>query len=481
VMFPYLWEPGYIPRDPQPIFFHDPAKGDARVIDVGMGGAEFPAHRRQHEAEQRGEDLRLAYVALTRAQHQAVVWWAGSWDSRNSALGRLLFSRGPDGTVPAFGRATPSDATAIARFEELAEQVPGCISVERAEVAPQATWSDPRPPAAELAAARFDRALDWGWRRTSYSDITAGAHEARVASEPEERLVTDEDDVVGPPTPPAVVEEGDAALRELPSLLGQMPSGVHVGTFVHRVFEATDFAAPDLAVELGRRMDDVQAQRAVDIGDRAVALAGLEAVIETPLGPLLDGERLRDVPRRDRLDELDFELPLAGGDAPTGRVDLGAIAAVLRDDPGLADYAERLADPALRSRFRGYLTGSVDLVVRRGDRFTVVDYKTNRLGVPGEELSAWDYRPEMLAAEMRRSHYVLQALLYTVVLHRFLRWRLPRYDPERNLAGVLYLFLRGMSGADTPLIGDTPCGVYAWRPPAGLVARLSDVLDGAAP
>jgi exodeoxyribonuclease V beta subunit len=151
---------------------------------------------------------------------------------------------------------------------------------------------------------------------------------------------------------------------------------------------------------------------------------------------------------------------------------------VLRDDPGLADYAERLQDPSLRSRFRGYLTGSVDLVVRRGDRFAVVDYKTNWLGVPGEDLSAWHYRPEMLSAEMRRSHYVLQALLYTVVLHRFLRWRLPGYDPDRNLAGVLYLFLRGMSGAETPVVGDTPCGVYAWRPPAGLVQRLSDVLDG---
>jgi exodeoxyribonuclease V beta subunit len=117
-------------------------------------------------------------------------------------------------------------------------------------------------------------------------------------------------------------------------------------------------------------------------------------------------------------------------------------------------------------------------VVRRGDRFAVVDYKTNWLGAPGEELSAWHHRPAVLDAEMRRSHYVLQALLYTVVLHRFLRWRMPGYDPERNLAGVLYLFLRGMVGPATPVIGDTPCGVFSWRPSAALVTRLSDVLDG---
>jgi exodeoxyribonuclease V beta subunit len=118
--------------------------------------------------------------------------------------------------------------------------------------------------------------------------------------------------------------------------------------------------------------------------------------------------------------------------------------------------------------------------VRRGDRFAVVDYKTNWLGVPGEDLTAWDYRPAVLGAEMRRSHYVLQALLYTVVLHRFLRWRLPGYDPARNLAGVLYLFLRGMSGPDTPVVDGLPCGVYAWKPDAALVERLSDVLDGRA-
>ena len=53
---------------------------------------------------------------------------------------------------------------------------------------------------------------------------------------------------------------------------------------------------------------------------------------------------------------------------------------------------------------------------------------------------------------MQHAHYALQALLYTVALHRYLRWRLPGYDPERNLAGVLYLFVRGMTGPDTPIV-----------------------------
>ena len=67
--------------------------------------------------------------------------------------------------------------------------------------------------------------------------------------------------------------------------------------------------------------------------------------------------------------------------------------------------------------------------------------------------------------------------LYTAALHRFLRWRLPGYDPTRNLAGVLYLFLRGMTGPGTPTVAGKPCGVFAWEPSKALVEELSDVLD----
>jgi exodeoxyribonuclease V beta subunit len=170
-------------------------------------------------------------------------------------------------------------------------------------------------------------------------------------------------------------------------------------------------------------------------------------------------------------------------------VSVTAVADLLRrhlpaGDP-LAGYAERLADPALADTLRGYLSGSLDLVLRipgpvdgagPGARFAVLDHKTNWLG-GDEPLSAWHYRPAALAEAMQRAHYPLQALLYTVALHRYLRWRLRGYDPDRNLAGVLYLFLRGMSGADTPTVGGQPCGVFAWRPPTDLVLALSDLLD----
>jgi exodeoxyribonuclease V beta subunit len=78
---------------------------------------------------------------------------------------------------------------------------------------------------------------------------------------------------------------------------------------------------------------------------------------------------------------------------------------------------------------------------------------------------------------MSSAHYPLQALIYQVALHRYLRWRLAGYDPERHLAGVLYLFLRGMAGPGTPEFAGQPAGVFAWQPAPALIAALSDLFD----
>ena len=112
-------------------------------------------------------------------------------------------------------------------------------------------------------------------------------------------------------------------------------------------------------------------------------------------------------------------------------------------------------------------------------RYLVVDYKTNWLGpLDGRPLTVGQYTPSRMAEAMIRAHYPLQALLYSVAVHRMLRWRQPDYDPERHLGGVLYLFVRGMAGAETPVVDGLPCGVFSWRPSGALVAELSDRLDG---
>jgi exodeoxyribonuclease V beta subunit len=491
VYFPYLWDPSYIPRDAAPIY-HDPANGDRRTVYVGAPqGDGYGRHYDLYLAEQRAEDLRLAYVALTRAQHQAVVWWAGSYDSRHSPLGRLLFSREPDGNVAPEGTKVPSDDAVAARFDELAAEAKGCVSVERAGGGGGPGWAGAATAAAELAAGVFGRVLDPHWRRTSYSAITAAGHEARVASEPEETVVLDEPAVAEGSLNLATLQDRDpdeARLRAVPSLLATMPGGVDVGTFVHRVLECVDFAAEDLDGSLADAVSREAARRHVDIGDPALAVAGLEAAVRTPLGSLVGDRSLADFARPDRLDELGFELPLVGGDSPAAVLDVRAIGALLRrhlpaGDP-LASYADRFADPGLQHTLRGYLSGSLDVVLRLRDgddrgapRFAVVDHKTNWLGTGDDGLSAWHYRPAALAEAMQRAHYPLQALLYTVALHRYLRWRLPGYDPGANLAGVLYMFLRGMTGPEVPRVDGQPCGVFAWHPPAALVEALSDLLD----
>lgn len=487
VYYPSLGDLLWSGRDPEPVFFHDAEHADRRTLDVALEGPAYREHSEQQLAELRGEDLRLAYVALTRARHQAVLWWSGTYDVHDSPLGRLVFEQRPDGSIPTRGARVPSDVEARARFGQLAAAAPpGTIAVEDALASGlPVAWSDELAADVPLRAARFTRAIDRVWRRTSYSDITARGHELQVTSEPEGRLVDDEADE--PAATPAEPEAALEHLKDTPSPLEAMPGGVHIGTLVHEVLEAADFDAHDLQAELAARIADRRARRPLEIGDADAVAAGLAAALQTPLGPLLGGRALAGIARADRIDEMTFELPLAGGEWPTATLGPRLIGAALRDhlpatDP-LRAYAERLADPDLRAGIRGYLTGSIDLVVRvpaeggHGVRYAIADYKTNFLGDHLGALTAWDHRPSALQAVMYHSHYALQGLLYTVALHRYLRWRVTGYDPDRDLAGVFYLFLRGMTGPDAPRVDDVPTGVFSWRPPGALVVALSDVLD----
>jgi exodeoxyribonuclease V beta subunit len=506
VYCPFLWDPVWISDEPTPAIYHDPNQANVRTIDVALDRANGPykLHVLQDHDEQEGEELRLAYVALTRAKHQAIVWWASSYNSPGSALGRLLFELGegeagdvvdgkrpqrPQRRVRARKAAGDVELDVLARLKALVESSSGAIAHERVLAVSDVRWTPKTPAAADLRAAPFDRTVDDRWRRMSYSSITAGAYEARVASEIEEAAGSD-DPAADEPVAPALAQDADAAaLLAVPSLLSETPAGTRVGTFVHQVLEVTDFAAADLEAELSGHVAAEARRRAVDVGDPIMLVDGLRAAIETPLGPLVGDRRLRDLATDQRLDELTFELPLVGGDTPSGELALTAIAQVLRDhikagDP-LAGYADRLEDPMLKADLRGYLTGTIDLVARTGPEagapYAIVDYKTNRLAAAGEPLTAWHHRPTVLVEEMQRSHYALQALLYAVALHRYLRWRLPGYDADRDRPAVLYLFLRGMVGAGTPRVDDTPFGVFSWRPPAGLLPALSDVVDRGGP
>ncbi|NHC47604.1 UvrD-helicase domain-containing protein [Motilibacter sp. K478] len=498
VYLPFGWD-RWVPSVPDPLRLHDESGG--RVLDVGgRTGPGWGRRRARHAEEESGEDLRLLYVALTRARSQAVLWWAPSSNTPSAALHRLLFGGHAPGDQPPDPVPVPGDDDAVARLRERLRPAAAHLSLEAVPPEPEATsWRPARPNAAALEAASFDRPVDTAWRRTSYSALTAAAHGvpaepplSRVGSEAEEPEKDDEPPVPpvdSAPPAPADATALEARLRAMPSPMAGLPSGTAFGTLVHAVLERFDGAAPDLEAELRRLAGEQLAARPVRGLDAAALAAALAPVVRTPLGPLADGLRLADVRPDDRLPELDFELPLAGGERPTADVSLGDVAALLRRrlpaDDLLAAYPAMLDAPELRGQpLRGFLTGSIDSVLRvhgpDGPRYLVVDYKTNWLGGLGPEapaLSAWDYRPDAMAAAMCAAHYPLQALLYSVALHRFLRWRQPAYSPGRHLGGTLYLFLRGMCGPGTPTVDGTVCGALGWRPPAELVAELSDLLD----
>lgn len=463
--------------DSDVVLFHD--EDGTRCLHVGgKDSPDFKTVERLGRKEDASDDSRLTYVALTRAQAQVVAWWSPAYHEPNGGLSRLLRGRRPgEPVVP--DRCEPakiSDEDALARLREW--EAAGGPVIEEAVPAPAPPLPGVPVPA-RLENRHFHRGIDTGWRRTSYSGLIRQAPPSGVGSEPEAAGLDDEvgDILLAPAT-----SVGDVA-----SPMADLPAGATFGTLVHAVLQTADPFAPDLAAELTARIREhsVWWPVAATPEDMAAAMVPMH---DTPLGPLAGGLTLRRIGLSDRLCELDFELPLAGGDRRSAppEVRLADLAPLLRAhlpaDDVLACYADRLTDRSLGAEpLRGYLTGSIDAVLRipdgAGHRYLVVDYKTNRLGDAQHPLTAADYdRPRMVEA-MLHSDYPLQALLYSAVLHRFLRWRLAGYDPDRHLGGILYLFVRGMCGPDTPVRDGHPSGVFDWRPPSSLITALSDLLD----
>jgi exodeoxyribonuclease V beta subunit len=150
-----------------------------------------------------------------------------------------------------------------------------------------------------------------------------------------------------------------------------------------------------------------------------------------------------------------------------------ALGRVLRDHATTLEarqYGERVGQLSFSS-LRGYLRGFVDLVVRHRGRYYVLDYKSNHLGQ-----HARDYGRVKLWEAMSAHHYVLQYLVYTVALHRYLRLRAPGYDYEKHFGGVYYLFVRGMDPDHAP-----GTGVFHDRPSFALVEALDALLREGAP
>lgn len=457
-------------------------------------------------------------------------------------LGRLLMreagATGFDGaSVFDFKKDAATAFTEVtARLDALQERSRGTIAWAPAEqpARPQ-RWTEPnaRTHAPTWPAERVLPTFSRRWTVTSYTSLAAEA----AAVEHDEPLRRDVAAVGAASSPGA--HDGGAEGRE-PSVgataLDKPPlqtfaagerlsagAGTVFGTFVHEALEAIDFETqgPRVADTAGTLRDvvaGVGARNGFEPSSHEVRdlTAMLPKLLATPLDavggagttlPLPSGFSLSSVAARDRLDELGFDLRLGRGTAYVrrGGDDHAAPGTSLRPMPGCVDprraYDALFAEPetaavtrwlglqrdrarneqALVGSIAGILTGSIDLVFRVGDdadaRYFLADYKTNRI----EDARAGHYAGAWLDWEMAKTGYLLQSLLYTVALHRHLTLRLGpsgRYSYEQNFGGALYLFVRGMAGADTPRDPSTGrcLGVFAHRWSPHVVAALDEAL-----
>lgn len=423
VFVPYLW--GCTTRSGDaPVAFHD---GDRRCLDAGSDDAD--AHRMLAERERLAEDVRLLYVALTRAASALYVVWgkAGSRQGRaaQTALGYLLHPRqagrelaheppaaftDADDLRPDLRRLEARGAGAV-RVEPLPEPEAGAVALE------------PRSTTAVLAPQRFAGRIAADWHVQSFSALTREVHSGAAA-----------------PRDPA---QTDPALS--------FPAGAHVGSFLHKILERLDFRR-----DVERQVLTLSAQHAGRFGlEHALwgdaAARWLARVVQTPLDG--EGMTLAALDPDQRLNELEFDFA-------TDRVDIEALNSLLQRNAPLD------VPPLDVESFRGLVTGVVDLVFVHEGRYYLVDYKSNFLGSRFD-----DYTPRALQREICVRRYDLQYLLYTLALHRYLRRRLSGYDYARHFGGVYDLFLRGLRPETGPRHG-----VHFEQPARALIEALDSTV-----
>ena len=401
------------------------------------------------ERDARAEELRLLYVALTRAKHRCTLYWGGLHESGHaSPVAWLLHGRRTgraDFAAFCNRMRSLSDEDLLEGLRALESEA---IRVTVADAEPAWTAADaPKKPAVLKARQASRTRVDSLWRRTSFTGLTRGELHGPLPVQDFDAVEDEEDaeDLV------AEVEEARVGLADF-------RAGALVGTCLHEILEHHDFRAPDaLGAQVARSIE----LHGLDPEDAPRVTSALQAALEARF----DGMCLAEVAPADRLNELEFTFAVGGGLAPTIQVTREALADVYdahgRRQQGASVRALSF-DP-----FGGFLTGSIDLVFRHRGVWSLADYKSNHLG-PAPS----DYAPGRLAEAMMGRHYFLQAHLYTVALHRYLGHRLPDYDYDRHVGAAYYLFLRGMDPAFAP--GN---GVHRERLDAGLVHALSEALS----
>ena len=426
--YPLVWLP-FIARfrKEKQAFYHDRESFRA-VLDLNESDESLELA----EAERLAEDLRLLYVALTRAIWHCSLGIAPLTARRSdkptdtelhhSAPGRLL------------QKGEVLDAAGLnACLQALCDEH---ISLTLATAPDDARWQATQPEMPELAARQVLRRVVDDWRVTSYSGLQQRGHS--VAQDLLPRIDIDASGIADAPVEPEMTPH-------------HFPRGASPGTFLHSLFEDLDFTQPISPEWMREKLQN----NGFDEVWEPVLTRWITQVLAAPLADT--GVALNQLSARQKQVEMEFYLPISQ------TLDARALDAVTRRyDPLSAGC------PELDFRqVRGMLKGFIDLVFRHDGRYYLLDYKSNWLGESGEA-----YTQEAMAEAMRSHRYDLQYQLYSLALHRYLRHRIADYDYERHFGGVIYLFLRGVDGE----AGQQ--GIFATRPDPALIMAMDALFAG---
>jgi exodeoxyribonuclease V beta subunit len=238
----------------------------------------------------------------------------------------------------------------------------------------------------------------------------------------------------------------------------ELPGGARTGLMLHAVLERADFQgleSPETRRLVGQQLRSFGFEETL-----ADAVQGdLRTVAATPLTSEPDAPRLVDLAASRQLRELEFTLGL-GGPALSGLADILQRHAAPASIPDYHEQLRGVSSGTLQTFLRGY----IDLMFEWQGRWYVADYKSNRLA---------SYDAQTVGEAVSREHYALQAQLYTAAAHRYLSQRVEGYEPGTQWGGALFLFVRGMRGADAP-----GHGVFFDRQPATLLYEVDRWLGG---
>jgi exodeoxyribonuclease V beta subunit len=402
----------------------------------GIDDDAYAAAAEREKQELLSEQLRLLYVGLTRARHAAWLYaaYVNAGRGEKPVLAWLL-QGGKDGKIGS------SNADAIdAAFARLEAAVPRAIV--RSPLPDLVTRALPLPidDRHDVAIREARRVLRRDWWVHSFSQLAR--EDAGTAPD-----AIDEQGAEDEPLEPVVIE---ATLSPY--------VGARFGNALHAALETVDFAKwRDWDGDAPPPGEDDALRRALGANgyvDDGIAggLAPLtELVRDTVNARMPEGVRLADVALADRRAEIEFHFALHP-------VAVDRLIALLHEHDVLRDRDAF----GTRERIEGLMTGRIDLVYLHDGRAYLLDYKSNRLP---------DYSADSLARAVRDSEYDLQYVIYTLALHRWLRFRRADYDYDKHFGGVRYLFCRGLE----PSRDDSP-GVFATRPSRALIEALDALL-----